>query len=73
LFNEEYFSIEYLPDEQCYFILNPYDIVKAECRDYDDHIDFLINKKQFDDAIKAFEKPPSINEKPRRHTSQVIH
>jgi len=67
------FRIEYLPDEQCYFILSPYDIVKAERRDYDDHIDFLINKKRFDEAIQAFENPPNINQRPSRHTLQVIY
>jgi len=65
------YFIEYLPDEQCLFILSPFDIVKAERRDYDDHIDFLINKKQFDEAIKAFEKPTNTTEKPKRHTQQV--
>ena len=52
-----YFRLEYLPDEQCFFILSPYDIVKAERRDYDDHIEYLIYKKRFDEAIKTFEKP----------------
>lgn len=46
--------------------------MKAENCDYDDHIDFLISKKRFDDAIVAFEKPPSANEKARRHTQQVM-
>lgn len=51
--------------------MSPYDITKAENRDYDDHIDFLISKKKFNDAIKAFEKPPNNIEKPRRHTRKV--
>jgi tetratricopeptide (TPR) repeat protein len=68
-----FFWIEYLSDERCFFIQNPYEIVKAERRDYDDHIDFLIDKKRFDEAIQAFEKPLNINEKPRRHTQQVIY
>lgn len=63
--------IEYLPDEKCFFILSPFDITKAEQRDYDDHIDFLINKNQFDEAIQAFEKPPSSHQKPVRTTQQV--
>ncbi|CAF3876112.1 unnamed protein product [Rotaria magnacalcarata] len=67
------FQIEYLPDEQCFFILSPYDIVKAERRDYDDHIEYLINKKRFEDAIKAFENPPSPNEKPKRYNPQTIY
>lgn len=66
-----FLSIDYLPDEQCFFILSPSDIVKAERRDYDDHIDFLINKKKFDEAIEAFEKPKNANQRPRRHTQQV--
>lgn len=65
------FFLEYLPDEQCYFILNPFDVVKAEKRDYDDHIDFLINKKRFTEAVEAFEKPPDAAHMPRRHTRQV--
>lgn len=66
------FQLEYLPDEQCYFILSPFDVVKAEKRDYDDHIDFLIDRKRFTDAIEAFEKPPSASQSPRRHTKQVF-
>ena len=60
--------IEYLPDEKCFFILNPFDVVKAESRDYDDHIDYFIERKRFTQAIEAFENPPSASEKPRRHT-----
>jgi hypothetical protein len=63
--------VEYLPDEKCFFILSPYDIVKAEQRHYDDHIDFLIQRKKFDDAIQAFLKPPSVQQRPERHTLQV--
>lgn len=65
------FQLEYLPDEQCYFILSPFDVVKAEKRDYDDHIDFLIERKRFTEAVEAFEKPPSTTQMPRRHTKQV--
>jgi hypothetical protein len=65
------FLLEYLPDEECFFILSRCNIVKAERRDYDDHIDFLINKKKFDEAIIAYEKPPNANERPRRHNQQV--
>ncbi|CAF1014022.1 unnamed protein product [Adineta steineri] len=68
------FQLEYLPDEQCFFILNPYSISKAERRDYDDHIDFLIKKQKFDEAIQAFEKPPTrIDAKPKRHTQQSVY
>ncbi|CAF3936540.1 unnamed protein product, partial [Rotaria sp. Silwood1] len=57
-------------DEQWFFILSPFDIVKAERRNYDDHIEYLINKKKFDEAIQAFEKPLNINEKPKKYTKQ---
>ncbi|UJR09415.1 hypothetical protein I4U23_013656 [Adineta vaga] len=67
------FQLEYLPDEQCFFILNPYDIVKAEHRNYDDHIDYLISKKRFDEAIQAFETPKNANDKPRQHTKQSVY
>ncbi|CAF2728823.1 unnamed protein product [Rotaria sp. Silwood2] len=67
------FQLEYLPDEQCFFILSPFDIVKAERRDYDDHIEYLINKKKFDEAIQAFEKPPNNNERSKRYTKQIVY
>jgi tetratricopeptide (TPR) repeat protein len=66
------FEIEYLPDEKCFFILNPFDVIRAESRDYDDHIDFLINKNQFEEAIKAYENPPNPNQRPKRHNQEVI-
>lgn len=68
-----FFSIiEYLPDEKCFFILNPFDVIKAESRDYDDHIDFLIGKNKFTEAIEAFEHPKSSTQRARRHNKQVI-
>ncbi|CAF1151020.1 unnamed protein product [Rotaria sordida] len=67
------FQLEYLQDEHCFFILSPYDIVKAERRDYDDHIEYLINKKKFDEAIEAFEKRPNANERPKRYTQQSVY
>ncbi|CAF4687036.1 unnamed protein product [Rotaria sp. Silwood2] len=65
-------QFEYLLGEQCVFILSSFDIVKAERRDYDDHIEYLINKNKFDEAIQAFKKPPNNNEKPKRYTKQGI-
>ncbi|CAF3554410.1 unnamed protein product [Rotaria sp. Silwood1] len=67
------FQLEYLADEQWFFILSPFDIVKAERRNYDDHIEYLINKKKFDEAIQAFEKPLNINEKPKKYTKQSVY
>ncbi len=46
--------------------------MKAEHRDYDDHIEFFISKKRFDEAIHAFKNPPSAINKPKRYTEQVI-
>ncbi|CAF3249009.1 unnamed protein product [Rotaria sp. Silwood2] len=42
-------QFEYLLGEQCVFILSSFNIVKAERRDYDDHIEYLINKNKFDE------------------------
>ena len=66
------FQLEYLPDEKCFFILNPFDVVRAESRDYDDHIDYLINKNQFEEAIKAYEHPSDATQRARRHNHEVI-
>lgn len=60
-----------MPDEQCFFILSPYDIVKAERRNCDDHIEFLISKKKFDEAIKALDKLSSRTDRPKIYTRQV--
>lgn len=62
---------EYLPDENSFFILSPYEIMKAERRDFDDHIDFLISKKKFEEAIQVFEKPARRDAVARRHTQKV--
>ncbi|CAF0783646.1 unnamed protein product [Adineta ricciae] len=67
------FQLEYLPDERCFFILSPYDIIKAEHRNYDDHIDYLISKKRFDEAIQAFEQPKNTTDKPQRHTKRSVY
>ncbi|CAF1373094.1 unnamed protein product, partial [Didymodactylos carnosus] len=45
---------------------------KAEYRDYDDHIDYLIKKNLFDEAVDAFERPPN-NQRPKRHTRQSLY
>ncbi len=51
--------LDYLADERCFFILSPYDIVKGEHRDYDDHIDFLISKNQYEVSVFNKKKPPT--------------
>lgn len=62
---------EYLPDENSFFILSPYEIMKAERRDFDDHVDFLISKKKFQEAIQVFEKPNRRDAVAQRHTQKV--
>lgn len=71
--NPSQFHLEYLPDENSFFILSPYEIMKAERRDFDDHIDFLISKKKFQEAIQVFEKPNRRDAVARRHTQKSVY
>ncbi|KAJ3124212.1 Vacuolar protein sorting-associated protein 41 [Nowakowskiella sp. JEL0407] len=46
------------PSEASYYIMSPKDIILAKPRDLDDHIEFLVERKKYSEALKAAENAP---------------
>ena len=50
------YTLEYLFEDKQYFILSPKDIVLGKPRDEDDHIEWLLDHKQFEQALEQTQK-----------------
>ncbi|KND01521.1 uncharacterized protein SPPG_03320, partial [Spizellomyces punctatus DAOM BR117] len=54
------YRLEYLPAanpaENTFYIVSPKDIVVAKPRDLDDHIEWLVERKRYEEALQAAEK-----------------
>uniref|UniRef100_A0A493TBV5 Vacuolar protein sorting-associated protein 41 homolog n=1 Tax=Anas platyrhynchos platyrhynchos TaxID=8840 RepID=A0A493TBV5_ANAPP len=50
-----YVEIEYSEGESLFYIISPRDVVVAKERDQDDHIDWLLEKKKYEEALMAAE------------------
>ncbi|XP_055277135.1 vacuolar protein sorting-associated protein 41 homolog isoform X2 [Moschus berezovskii] len=50
-----YVEIEYSEGESLFYIVSPRDVVVAKERDQDDHIDWLLEKKKYEEALMAAE------------------
>ncbi|MGH0156329.1 UNVERIFIED_CONTAM: hypothetical protein FKN15_066646 [Acipenser sinensis] len=50
-----YVEIEHSEGESLFYIISPKDIVVAKERDQDDHIDWLLDKKKYEEALMAAE------------------
>ena len=46
------YQLEYLKEDNLYFIISPNDVVIGKPREEDDHISWLIEKKRFEQALK---------------------
>ncbi|XP_030059835.1 vacuolar protein sorting-associated protein 41 homolog [Microcaecilia unicolor] len=49
------YRLEYAEGESLFYIISPRDIVMAKERDQDDHIDWLLEKKKYEEALMAAE------------------
>lgn len=49
------YRLEHADGEPLYYIISPKDIVVAKERDQDDHIDWLLDKKKYEEALMAAE------------------
>ncbi|MBN3324662.1 VPS41 protein, partial [Atractosteus spatula] len=49
------YRLEHSEGESLFYIISPKDIVVAKERDQDDHIDWLLEKKKYDEALMAAE------------------
>ncbi|XP_025785570.1 vacuolar protein sorting-associated protein 41 homolog [Puma concolor] len=49
------YHLEYSEGESLFYIVSPRDIVVAKERDQDDHIDWLLEKKKYEEALMAAE------------------
>uniref|UniRef100_A0A8C7W9V0 Vacuolar protein sorting-associated protein 41 homolog n=1 Tax=Oncorhynchus mykiss TaxID=8022 RepID=A0A8C7W9V0_ONCMY len=49
------YRLEHSEGESLYYIISPKDIVVAKERDQDDHIDWLLDKKKYEEALMAAE------------------
>ena len=57
------YNLEYLLDDKQYFILSPKDIVLGKPRDEDDHIEWLLDHKQFEQALDQAQKQKKLLKK----------
>ena len=57
------YQLEYLYDDKHYFIMSPKDIVLGKPRDEDDHIEWLLDHKQFEQALEQTEKQQKVLKK----------
>ncbi|XP_075442772.1 vacuolar protein sorting-associated protein 41 homolog isoform X2 [Ascaphus truei] len=49
------YRLEYAEGEPLFYIISPRDVVLAKERDQDDHIDWLLGKKKYEEALMAAE------------------
>uniref|UniRef100_A0A8D2KVP4 Vacuolar protein sorting-associated protein 41 homolog n=1 Tax=Varanus komodoensis TaxID=61221 RepID=A0A8D2KVP4_VARKO len=49
------YALEYLEGESLFYIISPRDVVVAKERDQDDHIEWLLEKKKYEEALMAAE------------------
>ena len=57
------YQLEYLYDDKHYFIMSPKDIVLGKPRDEDDHIEWLLDHKQFEQALEQTQKQQKLLKK----------
>uniref|UniRef100_A0A8C5PZ75 Vacuolar protein sorting-associated protein 41 homolog n=1 Tax=Leptobrachium leishanense TaxID=445787 RepID=A0A8C5PZ75_9ANUR len=63
------YRLEYAEGESLFYIISPRDVVLAKERDQDDHIDWLLARKKYEEALMAAE----ISQKNiKRHEIQAI-
>ncbi|PIO38437.1 hypothetical protein AB205_0087640 [Aquarana catesbeiana] len=49
------YRLEYAEGESLFYIISPRDVVVAKERDQDDHIDWLLGRKKYEEALMAAE------------------
>lgn len=45
------YRLDFIPEDGIYFILSPKDVIKATPRSFDDHIRWLMDRNQFEQAL----------------------
>lgn len=50
------YKLEYCASESTFYIVSPKDIVAAKPRDIDDHIQWLVERRRYEDALKIAEE-----------------
>lgn len=63
------YRLDYVPDEDTFFILAPRDVIKVNERLFDDHISWLIERSRFEEALEDIKSSPS---KAVIYTYQVV-
>lgn len=53
------YRLDFILDEGCYFVLSPKDVIKAMPRSFDDHIRWLIDGEEYDQALKEIKNAPN--------------
>ena len=53
------YRLDYVPDEDTFFILAPRDVIKVNERLFDDHISWLIERSRFEEALEDIKNSPS--------------
>jgi len=54
------YNLEYLVEEKQYFILSPKDIVLGKPRDEDDHIEWMLDHQEFEQALEQTQKQQKL-------------
>ncbi|TPX35873.1 hypothetical protein SmJEL517_g01692 [Synchytrium microbalum] len=50
------YRLEFSPSESSFFIVSPKDVVVAKPRDLEDHIEWLLERSRYEEALRAAEK-----------------
>jgi hypothetical protein len=53
------YRLDFIFDEGSYFILSPKDVIKAMPRSFDDHIRWLMERSEFEQALEEIKNAPS--------------
>ena len=65
------YRLDFVADEDLFFILGPKDIIKASQRSFDDHIKWLIERSEFEEALDEL-KSSSSQKEAKIFTYQVV-
>ncbi|RMZ95803.1 vacuolar sorting-associated 41 -like protein, partial [Brachionus plicatilis] len=63
------YRLDYILNEGSYFVLSPKDLIKATPRSFDDHIKWLMERLNFEQALEDIKNAP---ESPKVFTYQVV-
>ena len=70
------YDIKFLIEDQHYFIVSPKEVILGKPRDTDDHIDYLLSKKRFADALECIaeeEEDKPVEKQSKASTSKTTY